>query len=82
MYNTLMSNRFESNEYEEIRADTLDNLLQSNQIDLGLLDWIKIDVEGAEFEVLKGATAILSQEHNISLLIEFHRLKEGTFTLL
>jgi FkbM family methyltransferase len=78
IYNTLMSNRFEASKYQEIKADRLDNLLQSNHINLGLVDWIKIDVEGAELEVLKGATSILSQDHNISLLIEIHRLRETT----
>ncbi|MDQ3868940.1 MAG: FkbM family methyltransferase, partial [Thermoproteota archaeon] len=35
-------------------------------------NWIKIDVEGAEFEVLKGATNVLSKSKDIALLIEVH----------
>jgi FkbM family methyltransferase len=80
IYNTVMSNRFESDSYQEIRAEKLDTMLQSNLIDLNSINWIKIDVEGAELEVLKGATALLSQNHDISLLIETHRLG-GDITL-
>ena len=38
------------------------------------INWIKIDVEGAEFEVLKGATNVLSKSKDIALLIEIHNL--------
>ncbi len=51
---------------------TWDYLLQSNQIGEEQINWIKIDVEGAEFEVLKGATNILSKSKDIALLIEVH----------
>ncbi|MDQ3983880.1 MAG: FkbM family methyltransferase, partial [Thermoproteota archaeon] len=49
---------------------TLDYFLQLK----GITDvnWIKIDVEGAEFEVLKGATNVLSKSKDIALLIEVH----------
>ena len=36
------------------------------------VNWVKIDVEGAEFEVLKGATNVLSKSKDIALLIEVH----------
>ena len=36
-----------------------------------------IDVEGAELEVLKGATGILSKNKDIALLIEIHNIDEG-----
>src|SRR5918992_1297899 len=36
------------------------------------VNWIKIDVEGAEFEVLKGATNVLSKSKDIALLMEVH----------
>jgi FkbM family methyltransferase len=36
-----------------VHVNTLDNLLQQNEIKE--INWIKIDVEGAELEVLKGA---------------------------
>jgi hypothetical protein len=34
-------------------------------------------VEGAEYEVLKGATNMLSKSKDISLLIEIHNLSQG-----
>jgi FkbM family methyltransferase len=37
----------------------LDNLLKARAINE--VNWIKIDVEGAELEVLKGAAGILSK---------------------
>ena len=56
--------------YLEVEADTLDNLLKSRGINR--VDWIKIDVEGAEYEVLKGAKEILSANNHISILVEVH----------
>ena len=38
---------------------------------------IKIDVEGAELEVLKEATNVLSKSKDIGLLIEIHNLGDG-----
>ena len=71
IYNTIMINRAKIDEkFIEVNANTLDYLLQQN----GIRDanWIKIDVEGAEFEVLKGAHNILSNSKDIALLIEVH----------
>jgi hypothetical protein len=71
IYNTIMVNRAKPEEkFIEVNANTLDYLLQQN----GIRDanWIKIDVEGAEFEVLKGAHNILSNSKDIALLIEIH----------
>ena len=56
--------------YVEVEADTLDNLLKSSGITT--VNWIKIDVEGAEYEVLKGAREILSTNKPISILVEVH----------
>lgn len=56
--------------YIEVEADTLDNLLKSSGITT--VNWIKIDVEGAEYEVLKGAREILSTNKPISILVEVH----------
>jgi FkbM family methyltransferase len=61
----------------EVNADTLDNLLDLNDIKQESVNWIKIDVEGAELEVLKGATGVLSKSKDISLLIEIHNLGDG-----
>jgi FkbM family methyltransferase len=80
MYSTVMSNRFETGRFVEVKANTLDHLLESEGIHLEQIKWIKIDVEGAELEVLKGASRILNVGNNISLLIEVHRLS-GDITL-
>jgi FkbM family methyltransferase len=73
IYNTIMSNRAGTEDkFVEVNANTLDCLLQINQIREEEVNWIKIDVEGAEFEVLKGATNVLSKSKDISLLIEIH----------
>jgi FkbM family methyltransferase len=60
----------DNEKFIEVNANTLDNLLQKNGIPQ--VNWIKIDVEGAEFEVLKGSANVLSISKDISLLIEVH----------
>jgi len=54
---------------QEINLDTLDN--QLNQLKCGQVDFIKIDVEGAELHVLKGARETLNK-YKPSLLIEIN----------
>src|SRR5215213_2127399 len=72
-YNTIMSDWVNTKEkFVEVNANTLDYLLQSNQIREEEVNWIKIDVEGAEFEVLKGAHNVLSKSKDIVLLMELH----------
>lgn len=77
MHHSVMTNYLSTkynNEIErkfvEVEADTLDNLLKSSGITT--VNWIKIDVEGAEYEVLKGAREILSTKKPISILVEVH----------
>ncbi len=73
VYNTIMSNRAGTEEnFVEVNANTLDYLLQLNQIKQEQVKWIKIDVEGAELDVLKGSTNVLSKSKDIALLIEVH----------
>jgi FkbM family methyltransferase len=43
-----------------VRARTLDSIVEERKI--GHVDWIKIDVEGAELEVLQGAQKMLSRD--------------------
>lgn len=57
-------------DYIEVSADTLDNLLR--ELDIDEVNWIKVDVEGAELEVLKGAIGILSKSVDIAVLVEVH----------
>jgi FkbM family methyltransferase len=56
--------------YTEVNADTLDNLLWGAGIKQ--VNWIKINVNGAEYEVLKGAKEILSASKRLSILVEIH----------
>ncbi|HET9805697.1 MAG TPA: FkbM family methyltransferase, partial [Nitrososphaeraceae archaeon] len=75
IYNTVISDRsINSERFIEVNADTLDNILYSVGISPEDVNWIKIDVEGAELEVLKGATNVLSKGNDIALLIEIHNL--------
>jgi FkbM family methyltransferase len=70
-YNTVMSDRAKNEDkFVEVSANTLDYLLQLKEITD--VNWIKIDVEGAEFEVLKGAHNLLLNSRNIVLLMEVH----------
>jgi FkbM family methyltransferase len=81
IYNTIMAERANEGKerFVEINANTLDHLLQEQEITK--VNWIKIDVEGAEYEVLRGATNIISHNNDISLLIEIHNLSGGNMTL-
>ena len=74
-YNSVMLTRAntKNENYAEVNADTLDNILKQNGVNQ--VDWIKIDVEGAEFEVLKGSIETLSGK-NMSLLVEIHNIND------
>ncbi len=61
-----------------VPTNTIDNILSENGIKENDIKWIKIDVEGAEFEVLKGSKRTLSKSTNLSLLIEIHKLSNGS----
>ena len=54
----------------EVETDTVDDRLGTETVDL-----MKIDVEGAEFLVLKGARSALREGRISSLLIELHDSK-------
>ncbi|HYO06507.1 MAG TPA: FkbM family methyltransferase [Phototrophicaceae bacterium] len=76
IYNTIMSDRAtDEKKFVEVNANTLDAILQSRGI--SEVNWIKIDVEGAELEVLKGSADVLSKSKDISILIEIHDLGNG-----
>jgi len=55
-----------------VKVTTIDTLIESNQIKLPNL--IKIDVEGFELEVLKGAKILLSSLQAPALCVEFSEL--------
>jgi FkbM family methyltransferase len=70
-YSTIQERSGQSSQsYIEVTADTLDNLLR--QLDIHEVNWIKVDVEGAELEVLRGSVGILSKSRNLTLLVEVH----------
>jgi FkbM family methyltransferase len=71
IFNTVIQDRVRScNDFLEVEANTLDNILNENNVQR--VNWIKIDVEGAELEVLKGASNVLKANKSIILLIEIH----------
>jgi hypothetical protein len=53
----------------KVRTETLDRLMAS--INPEKIDWLKIDVEGAEIEVLKGAQDTI-EKYNPRILLEYH----------
>ena len=77
IYSSIIPDRAPTEKFIEVNANTLDNLLDENGISIEEVNWIKIDVEGAELEVLKGATNVLSKNKDISLLIEIHNIENG-----
>ena len=64
--------------FTEVQAYTLDYLLNSNGIVAGDIRWIKIDVEGAEYQVLKGSIDTLSNSRDLTILIEIHNFAKET----
>ncbi len=59
-----------NDELEEIRVtplDTLDNLFKNKRI-----DFIRMDVEGYEFHIFKGASQLIKNNPQIKIFLEFH----------
>lgn len=52
-----------------VKCLTLDRFIEQEAIQR--IDWIKIDVEGAELDVLEGMRSIIQQQPDIRLLIEY-----------
>ena len=71
--NTIMPARAVTENFVEVTAKTLDSI--ATLLPIKRIDWIKIDVEGAELEVLEGAARILSKNAPIRLLIEVHHVQ-------
>ena len=71
IFNTVMQDRAKTSiNFLEVEANTLDNILESKNITE--VNWMKIDVEGAELEVLKGAVNTLSSNKDTTFVIEIH----------
>jgi len=54
----------------EVETRTIDSLLR--EIGVEKVDWVKIDVEGAEVEVLEGMREVLRKNKKLRMLIEVH----------
>ncbi|MBX2895004.1 MAG: FkbM family methyltransferase [Cyclobacteriaceae bacterium] len=68
-HGSLKQNRtFKSVETINVPAITLDELLEKENINK--VDFIKIDVEGGEYEVLRGASKLLSSKHKPVIIFE------------
>jgi FkbM family methyltransferase len=75
IYDTIMLCRAgHDRSYVEVDAMTLDSILEENRVDN--VSWIKIDVEGAELEVLKGSVNTLAKNKGLVLLIEVHDIND------
>lgn len=57
-----------SNNFKSVETETIDNFLEKNKI--GYIDLIKIDVDGSELDVLKGARISLSKGIIKNMIIE------------
>lgn len=53
---------------ETVEVNTLDDFAAANGIDT--VDFIKIDVEGAEYHLLKGSQQLLSRSPNVIVMVE------------
>ena len=66
--------------YVEVNTDTIDSLLKDMKI--GQVNWMKIDVEGAEYNVLSGAIETL-RKNKVNLIIEVRSVnKDKVLNLL
>jgi FkbM family methyltransferase len=54
-------------EVKEMKIETLDNLFAKKKI-----DFIRMDVEGFEFNILRGAKKLIADNPNIAIFFEFH----------
>ncbi|MBI2288076.1 MAG: FkbM family methyltransferase, partial [Chloroflexi bacterium] len=72
----LASEEFEVTGSIEVTCDSLDGIVQNNGIKD--IDFIKLDTEGAEYDILLGAKKVLSQSvFGISLEMLFNRQRIG-----
>ena len=55
-----------------VETTTLDSFLEDTGLDSQTIDMIKIDVEGAEMRVLRGASGMLSAVEHLVLLMDIH----------
>jgi FkbM family methyltransferase len=63
--------------YVYVDANTVDSILSENSIEIQEVKWMKIDVEGAEFDVIKGSKELISNAKNLRIIVEIHNLSNG-----
>jgi FkbM family methyltransferase len=63
--------------WETVNMTTVDALIAKHKIEK--VDFLKIDVEGAENLVFKGAKKLLSSAHNLTILFEASELNSHSF---
>ena len=61
-----------------VDANTVDSILSENSIEIQEVKWMKIDVEGAELDVIKGSKELISSAQNLRIIVEIHNLSNGT----
>ena len=62
---------------EKVRTLTIDSLIESENLDPVIL--LKMDIEGAEVEGLKGASSALRKKTIKNLIIEYHSIGNRTY---
>ena len=55
----------------KLRTDTIDALVQRGEIER--VDFLKVDVEGADLDVLRGAAATIAQQRPRLAIAAYHR---------
>jgi FkbM family methyltransferase len=65
--------RLETVRVESVKTDRLDTLLS----DVATIDFLKLDIQGFEFEALQGATAILERTEVVHCEVEFAQIYAG-----
>lgn len=72
-YPTLSRARYKVRAVKEIKTVTLDSLIE--ELKLKDVDWIKIDVESADLNVLRGGKSFLQKSKKAKIIIEASQLK-------
>lgn len=60
-----------------IEMDTIDFDSFASKNSIGTIDFIKLDTEGCELDILRGATKVLKNVIGLSIEVEFMQLHEG-----
>lgn len=55
----------------EIQVDSLDNMLKEKKV-----DYIKMDIEGAEMDALRGAKKVIARNHPQMLISAYHKITD------